>query len=192
MPLPVRIFADHDAAGHGLAAARDLYRRLRSEGREVVLSMPDIVGEDANDVLRRWMGVERVYRVSIPITDTPFRRKFFNGLGSALMTDGVHDFTADEADPFDTLVKRAEALKNGDDVGLEALAKAAIEAKLSLPRIDKLTRAASKATKFALTAVRKVFDETRGKIERQKQAEKQAGSISPGGTSSRGPGRARS
>jgi putative DNA primase/helicase len=54
MRLSVRIFADHDRAGHGLAAARDLYRRLRSEGHEVVLSMPDNVGEDANDIwLRR-------------------------------------------------------------------------------------------------------------------------------------------
>jgi putative DNA primase/helicase len=51
---PVRIFADHDAAGHGLAVARDLYRRLRSEDREVTLSMSNTVGEDANDVwLRR-------------------------------------------------------------------------------------------------------------------------------------------
>jgi len=90
------------------------------------------------------------------------------------MTDDVHDFTPDEADPFDTLLARAEALKASDDIGLEALAKVAIEAKMSLPRIDKLARAASKATKFALIAVRKVFDETRGKLERQKQAEKQA------------------
>ena len=90
------------------------------------------------------------------------------------MNDGVHDLGPDEVDPFEALLKRAEELKNGDDAGLEAVAMAAIEAKLSLPRIDKLTRAASKTTKFALTAVRKVFDEVRGKIERQKQAEKQA------------------
>jgi putative DNA primase/helicase len=51
MGLAVRIFADHDAQGHGLNAARDLYRRLRSEGRDVYLSMPDAVGQDANDLL---------------------------------------------------------------------------------------------------------------------------------------------
>jgi putative DNA primase/helicase len=50
---PIRVFADNDCAG--LAAARDLYRRLRSEGREVVLSMPNTVGEDANDILMRRM-----------------------------------------------------------------------------------------------------------------------------------------
>jgi len=54
---PVRIFADHDRLGHGLEAARDLYRRLRSEGREVVLSMSNIVGQDANDVLRQRLEV---------------------------------------------------------------------------------------------------------------------------------------
>ena len=90
------------------------------------------------------------------------------------MTDGVHDLGPDEADPFDSLLERAKALKAGDDIGLEALAKAATEAKMSLPRVDKLTRAASKATGFALIAVRKVFDETRAKLERQTRAEKQA------------------
>jgi putative DNA primase/helicase len=53
MRWPVRIFADNDRAGHGLSAARDLYRRLRSEGRDVVISMADAVGDDANDVLLR-------------------------------------------------------------------------------------------------------------------------------------------
>ena len=43
-----------------------------------------------------------------------------------------------------------------------------------LPRIDKLMRAASKAIGFALTAVRKVFDGARGKLDRERQAEKQA------------------
>jgi putative DNA primase/helicase len=57
MRLTVRIFADHDRAGHGLAAARDLYRRLHSEGREVVITMPNRVGDDANDIwLRRVTG----------------------------------------------------------------------------------------------------------------------------------------
>ena len=55
MRWPVRIFADNDRAGHGLSAARDLYRRLRSEGREAVITMPDAVGDDANDVLLRRM-----------------------------------------------------------------------------------------------------------------------------------------
>jgi putative DNA primase/helicase len=50
MRWPVRIFADNDRAGHGLAAARDLYRRLRSEGREVVVTLADAIGEDANDI----------------------------------------------------------------------------------------------------------------------------------------------
>jgi hypothetical protein len=44
------------------------------------------------------------------------------------VNDGAHDVPHDEADPFEALLKRAEALKNGDDVGLEALAKAVIEA----------------------------------------------------------------
>jgi hypothetical protein len=90
------------------------------------------------------------------------------------VNDDAHDLPHDEADPFEALLKRAEALKTGDDVGLDALAKAAIEAKMSLPRLDKLTRAASKSTGFALIATRKVFDEARAKLDRQKQAEKQA------------------
>ena len=90
------------------------------------------------------------------------------------MTDNVHDLGQDEADPFEALLTRAEALKKGDDIGLEALARAAIEAKLSLPQIDKLARVAAKAAGFALLAVRKVFDEIRGKVEREKQAERQA------------------
>ena len=147
MRWPVRIFADNDRAGHGLSAARDLYRRLRSEGREVVITMPDAVGDDANDVLLA---------------------------EDARVNDGVHDVPHDEADPFEALLKRAEELKNGDDVGLEALAKAAIEAKLSLPRIDKLQRAAIKPTGFALIVIRKVFDEVRGKVDRERTAQKQA------------------
>jgi hypothetical protein len=54
---PVRIFADHDLAGHGLEAARDLYRRLRSENREAIVTLPDNVGEDANDILLRRLRV---------------------------------------------------------------------------------------------------------------------------------------
>ena len=90
------------------------------------------------------------------------------------MNDGAHDVPHDEADPFEALLKRVEELKNGDDVGLEALAKAAIEAKLSLPRIDKLQRAAIKPTGFALIVIRKVFDEARSKVDRERTAQKQA------------------
>ena len=90
------------------------------------------------------------------------------------MNDGVHDVPHDEADPFEVLLKRAVDLTNGDDVGLEALAKAAIEAKLSLPRVDKLQRAAIKPTGFALTVIRKVFTEVHGKVDRERTAQKQA------------------
>ena len=90
------------------------------------------------------------------------------------MNDGVHNLHPDEADPFEALLNRAESLKHGDDVGLEALAKAAIEAKISLPRIDKLQRAAIKPTGFALIVIRRVFDEIRGKLDRERQAQKQA------------------
>ena len=56
MRWPVRIFADNDRSGHGLSAPRDLYRRLRSEGRDVLVSVADFVGDDANDVVEVWMG----------------------------------------------------------------------------------------------------------------------------------------
>ena len=50
----VRLFADHDAFGQGLASARVAVQRWRAEGREVALVMSPNVGEDANDVwLRR-------------------------------------------------------------------------------------------------------------------------------------------
>jgi putative DNA primase/helicase len=48
----VRIFADNDAEGQGLAAAHDAARRWRAEGRSVAVSCAANVGEDANDV---WM-----------------------------------------------------------------------------------------------------------------------------------------
>jgi hypothetical protein len=51
----VRIFADNDELGQGLAAAREAWRRWRDEGREVAVSIAERVGEDANDVLRRRM-----------------------------------------------------------------------------------------------------------------------------------------
>jgi hypothetical protein len=50
----VRISADHDLHGQGVAAAREAARRWRAEGREVAASMAPKVGEDANDLwLRR-------------------------------------------------------------------------------------------------------------------------------------------
>jgi putative DNA primase/helicase len=49
----VRIFADNDELGQGLAAAREAWRRWRAEGREVAVSIASSIGEDANDVWRR-------------------------------------------------------------------------------------------------------------------------------------------
>ena len=83
---------------------------------------------------------------------------------------GLHH---DEADPFEALLKRVKSLSNGDDVGLEALAKAAIEAKISLPRIDKLQRAAIQPTGFALIVIRKSRRSPR-QLDRERKAQKQA------------------
>ena len=49
----VRISADHDEHGQGLAAAREAGRRWLAEGRAVAVSMAAKVGEDANDVWRK-------------------------------------------------------------------------------------------------------------------------------------------
>ena len=49
----VRIFADHDELGQGLAAAREAGRRWLAEGRAVAVSISPKVGEDANDVWLR-------------------------------------------------------------------------------------------------------------------------------------------
>ena len=49
----VRIFADHDELGQGVAAAREAGRRWLAEGRAVAVSMAAKVGEDANDVWRK-------------------------------------------------------------------------------------------------------------------------------------------
>ena len=49
----VRIFADHDELGQGLAAAREAGRRWLAEGRAVAVSISPTVGEDANDVWLR-------------------------------------------------------------------------------------------------------------------------------------------
>jgi putative DNA primase/helicase len=52
----VRIFADNDELGQGLAAAVEARRRWRAEGRRVAISHAQAVGEDANDVWRRRNG----------------------------------------------------------------------------------------------------------------------------------------
>jgi hypothetical protein len=49
----VRIFADHDELGQGLAAAREAGRRWLAEGRAVAVSISPTIGEDANDVWLR-------------------------------------------------------------------------------------------------------------------------------------------
>ena len=53
----VRICADHDVTGRGLVAARAACRRWRREGRAVVVSMPNAIGDDMNDVLMRRQGL---------------------------------------------------------------------------------------------------------------------------------------
>jgi hypothetical protein len=52
----VRIFADHDELGWGLAAAVEARRRWENEGRAVTISIAHTVGEDANDLWRRRHG----------------------------------------------------------------------------------------------------------------------------------------
>lgn len=48
----LRIYADHDAAGQGLSAAREAARRWIAEGREATVSISPIPGHDANDIWR--------------------------------------------------------------------------------------------------------------------------------------------
>jgi hypothetical protein len=52
----VRIFADNDEFGQGLDAAGEARRRWIREGRVVAISQANLVGEDANDVLRKRVG----------------------------------------------------------------------------------------------------------------------------------------
>jgi putative DNA primase/helicase len=47
------ILADHDASGAGTRAAETAARRLRGEGRQVVIAVPPREGSDFNDVLLR-------------------------------------------------------------------------------------------------------------------------------------------
>jgi putative DNA primase/helicase len=49
----VRVFADHDELGQGIAAAKDAARRWLAEGRSVTVTMASEPGEDANDILLR-------------------------------------------------------------------------------------------------------------------------------------------
>ncbi len=47
------ILADHDASGAGTRAAETAARRLRAEGRDVVVALPPMPGDDFNEVLLR-------------------------------------------------------------------------------------------------------------------------------------------
>ena len=52
----IRIFADHDIKGQGLAAAQAAKRRWTAEGREVAISISPVIGWDANDILLQQLG----------------------------------------------------------------------------------------------------------------------------------------
>ena len=54
----IRVFADHDKREQGLNAARMAWQRWRAEGREVRVTLPNQVGEDANDIWIRRCGHE--------------------------------------------------------------------------------------------------------------------------------------
>jgi hypothetical protein len=47
----VIILADHDESGAGLRAAETAARKLRMEGREAVIALPPVAGQDFNDLL---------------------------------------------------------------------------------------------------------------------------------------------
>ena len=66
----VVILADHDASGAGMRAAETAARRLRGEGRKVVIALPPEQGADFNDVLLR-QGPEAV----AAIVDVAFTTK---------------------------------------------------------------------------------------------------------------------
>jgi hypothetical protein len=53
----VRIFTDNDPDEKGLKAAHAARRRWESEGRAVVITRANAVGEDANDIWRRRAGL---------------------------------------------------------------------------------------------------------------------------------------
>ena len=52
----LRIYADHDSHGKGLASAKEVARRWTSAGREAHIYLPPEVGDDWNDVRRRLHG----------------------------------------------------------------------------------------------------------------------------------------
>ena len=52
----IRIFADHDIKGQGLAAAQAAKRRWTAEGRTVAISISPVIGWDANDTLLHRLG----------------------------------------------------------------------------------------------------------------------------------------
>lgn len=52
----VRIFADHDIKGQGLAAAQAAKRRWTAEGRTVAISISPVISWDANDTLLHKLG----------------------------------------------------------------------------------------------------------------------------------------
>ncbi|HZZ21491.1 MAG TPA: toprim domain-containing protein [Roseiarcus sp.] len=52
----VRVFADHDIKGQGLAAAQAAKRRWTAEGRTVAISISPVIGWDANDTLLHRLG----------------------------------------------------------------------------------------------------------------------------------------
>jgi putative DNA primase/helicase len=47
----IRIFADNDELGQGVAAAAEAAKRWRGEGRRVTITVASLPGQDANDVL---------------------------------------------------------------------------------------------------------------------------------------------
>ena len=51
--LHIVILADHDISGAGMRAADTATRKLRAEGRQVVIALPPKPGDDFNDLLLR-------------------------------------------------------------------------------------------------------------------------------------------
>jgi hypothetical protein len=88
------------------------------------------------------------------------------------MTDGMHDLGGDELNPsFEALLKRAGELTKGADEALRDLAREAAEAALSAPRLDMLTRQASKTSGFTLPFVKAAFDRAFAEREARKRTD---------------------